>query len=239
MALRQVFQTHALLHAGDIIFHPMPFPGVVGQVQDGVGGARVTVTRLTDRTRVEDGARSEGHLGNALGYDQLGGQAVIRQVIKDRQVGVTHEAIRGIEEFKTDRGSASVEQVFPYRAVGAAMHQSDKFEVHAFLQVLEVLFVGRGEPFLGPQYRLTSFRVESVHFDGAHCGCIVVAQDALQVGELPDALDAFIRVRAVPDQVTQAPGSIEWTGIGEHSFEGSQVGMDVRDDQGAQGLMLA
>src|SRR4030042_795511 len=131
MALRQIFQAHPFLDAMDIVFNTVPLPGVVGQVQDGVSSARVSVTRLTDRARVEDGAWSKGHLGDMLWHDQLGDDPGIRQMIKDGQVGMTHEAIGGIEEFKTNGGSAGVQQVFPYRAVGAAMHQGNEFEIYS------------------------------------------------------------------------------------------------------------
>ncbi len=67
----------------------------------------------------------------------------------------------------------------------------------------------------------------------------MVAEHTLQVGEPGDALDALIRVWAVTDQVTQAPGGIEGSSISEDSFEGDEVGVDVGDDQGAHGLMLA
>ena len=99
--------------------------------------------------------------------------------------------------------------------------------------------MGWGERFLVPQDGLARFRVEGIHFDDADCSCIVVAEHTLQVGELGDAFNTFIRVGTVTHQVAQAPDGIEWSGVGEHGFEGEQVGMDVGDDQGSHGLMLA
>ncbi len=113
----------------------MPLPGIVLQVEDGIGGARVTVARLADRARVEDGPWSQGHLRNFLRHPQLGGIGGIGQVVEHGQVGVTHEAIGGVEEFEADGGSAGVEQVFPHRAEGAAVHQGDVFEIQTIGQV--------------------------------------------------------------------------------------------------------
>src|SRR4030042_344096 len=157
---------------------------------------------------------------------------------------MTHETIGGIEEFIADGGSTGVKQVFPYGTERAAMHQGDVFEVHSLRQVCKIFLIGRGEFFLRPQDRLTGIRIESIHCDAAYCCSIMVAKDTLQIGKLRNTLDAFIGVWPVPNQIAQAPCGIEWTGIRmfsiiEYSLEGSQVGMDIRDDQGTHGLMLA
>ncbi len=239
MAFGQVFLAHAVLDTLDIVLDPVPLPSVISRVQDGVSGARVAVARLTDRARVEDGTRGEGHLGDVFGHDQLGGKAVIRQVIQHGQVGVTHEAVGSFVEFKADGGRAGVKQVFPDGLERATMHQGDELELDPVRQIFEVFLVGGGEPLQGPQDGLAGIRVESIHFDGTHRGCIVVAHDALQVGQLTDALDAFIRVGAVTDEVTQAPGGIVLPGISQHGFEGGEVGMDIGNDQGPHALMVA
>src|SRR5512143_3312263 len=44
-------------------------------------------------------------------------------------------------------------------------------------------------------------------------------------------LDHHVRIRAIANEVTEAPGLIGWASLLEHGLEGRVVGMDVRNDQ--------
>jgi len=239
MAFWQLFHAHALLHVLDIIIDPVPSPGVVGQVDDGIRGARVTIARLPHRARVENGARGQGHLGDAIGHDELGDIPVVRQVIHHRQVGVPHKAVGSGEVLEADGGGAGVEQVFPDGLIRAAMYDGDIVHIQPLGEIPQVLLVGIRELFLRPKHRLASVGIEGSHLDHAHRGGIVVALDALQVGELGDTLDAFVGVGAIAHQVAQAPDGVERVGRGQDGFEGGQIGVYVGEDECAHKLMVA
>src|SRR5882757_11566243 len=57
--LRKVGGTHALLDDGNIVGHAPKLDDLVLEVGDGKSRARITVTRLSDRTRVKEIAAGE------------------------------------------------------------------------------------------------------------------------------------------------------------------------------------
>ena len=56
--------------------------------------------------------------------------------------------------------------------------------------------------------------IEGLLVNFTQCGCIVISANANQIREFFDARDTFIRIRAVPDDITQAPIGIHISGCG-------------------------
>ena len=81
-----------------------------------------------------------------------------------------------------------------------------------------------------PQVRLTRQAVEVAAVDQADGGAVVIAEDrsgahALQHG------DDLVRLRAVSDGVAQDPDLLDVGQVVGHCLQGSQIGVDVREDE--------
>src|SRR5262245_51220811 len=62
----------------------------------------------------------------------------------------------------------------------------------------------------------------------------MIAQQATsQVRQATQTFDYIVRVWAVADHIPKAPDLVHGSRVFQHGIESSQVGMDVRDDEGA------
>jgi hypothetical protein len=55
----------------------------------------------------------------------------------------------------------------------------------------------------------------------------MIPNHATEFGEVLQAVDTFIGVRTIPNEVAQAPDFIDGGGIVEDGFESGVIGMDV------------
>ena len=218
MALGQAGFDHPLLHAGDIIRHPVALPGILIHIQDGVSRAWVAIAWLANRAGVENGARRQGKLRFVFGHHQPGVHGIIWQVIHHRQVRVPNKAVQAIKKVKVKRGGARVQQILPNRLARAAVYQGDQVQDDPLWQALQKAEVGRIQALLGPQNGGARLRVERINLDVLEGRSIMIAQNALQIGQRRNALNAFVGVRAVAHQVAQAPGGVHLAGVSQHSL---------------------
>ena len=97
-----------------------------------------------------------------------------------------------------------------------------------FVQKLDRL---GGKLAVSPLEGAAGFAVERIQREVADGGFVVVAADAQGFGKIPDALDAFVRIRPVSDQIPQAPHGIKHPGVFDHCVQGGEIRMDVGDNQ--------
>ncbi len=88
---------------------------------------------------------------------------------------------------------------------------------------------------MSPLKRAAGFAVEGIQRQVADGRFVMVAADAQDFGEIPDALNAFVRIRSVPDKIAQAPHSIKHPGVFEHCVQGGEIRMDIGDNQDSHG----
>jgi hypothetical protein len=131
---------------------------------------------------------------------------------------------------KIDDGHAQVQQVLPDGLPGTAVDQREVPLFQADRESLEIFLADRGQFLPGPEVGDTGFSVEVIQRQKAQGGPVVVARHA-DVLKVLNAGHAFVGVRAVPDQVPQAPDHIKGGRVPQHRFQCSAIGVDVGDDQ--------
>ena len=97
---RQAKFADALLYFSDIVFSASRSPGAGFGVIDGICGTGVTVSRLANRSRIEDHPRAE--LDRDIGQGLLKADFIVLFVQSENtlNMGVSHKAPRGGEMIK-------------------------------------------------------------------------------------------------------------------------------------------
>jgi hypothetical protein len=112
----------------------------------------------------------------------------------------------------------------------AAVHQGDRVDNHSLMAVSQELKVLRGENRASPQYGVAGFQVERLDLQPPqHCS-VVISLQANQARQSLQALDTLVWVRSVTDHVSQAPHGFRLACISQDRLQGSQVGVDIRED---------
>src|SRR5712692_10510042 len=117
--LRKVGGTHALLDDGNIVGHAPKLDDLVLQVGDGKSGARIAVTRLSDRTGIEEIAAREldpqggkGFAGARANLEDLELRVLIRKTTLVMRVSEESDFRGGFQ--KTVEGLRGSEDVFVF-----------------------------------------------------------------------------------------------------------------------------
>src|SRR5713101_6641340 len=117
--LRKVGGTHALLDDGNIVGHAPKLDDLVLQVGDGKSGARIAVTRLSDRTGIEkiaagkfDAQRCKRFIGARTNLEDLELRVLIGKTALVMRVPEESDGGGGIQ--KTVKGLRGSEDVFVF-----------------------------------------------------------------------------------------------------------------------------
>jgi hypothetical protein len=203
------------------------------KVVDSILGARVTVTRLANASRVDQVSAARG--GDEL---QAGFDSPYRT---SSQVGIDHGAV-SVPEKSHPYPRVSVSQVIEDQfgcfgcskvsgsIPGQAVEKEDTWDrCRVDRQFAKALAgtVGKGVP--GPPYGMGGSGVEAVGFCQVAGSLLMVAgnEDGIQVGK---ELKTRERLGTVPHSVTKVPDSADSLcfHVCHNGFQGRQVGMDIR-----------
>ena len=154
-------------------------------------------------------------------------------------MGVADQAVRGGQQVECGLGLGRVEQVLDYRCAQAAVDEGEGRHKGDLGQLgQEALFVGVELPGSPPDCG-EGGPIEVGGVDDSRGGVVVVAGDGLKV-ELTQSVQAPGGVGSVADEIAEAPDDVEAAvpfGVGNNGIEGFDVGVDVGDDQSAQGYL--
>src|SRR4051812_46696002 len=217
------------LGARDVVLDPLPRRVPAVEIEQEVRRAGVAVARLADRARIEDplalahiGARAvrAGGAGDALAPAHEG-QGDVRVADQADAVALGVEAQLGLQ---------GAQDVLPDGVARAGMEEADLLLEVLGRQRAQRLEVALADRLARPARRGGRTGGELLERERAGDGQVVVAGEH-DVAAAERELDAQIRLRAVADEIAQAPDLVDPGGVDgvEGRLEGLAVAVDVRD----------
>jgi len=205
------------------------------EVEHEVRGARVAVARLADGARVEQPAAvGEVDLAAALRKPAREGVAV-RQAQRDRDVAVADEDELRRRQLERLADDGLAQHVLPDRVARTRVERLDAVPLGLRLELAQVVERLRLEHVDRPARARRGVRRERRQVDLPERGEVVVAEQT-EVGVRARLGDAAVRLRAVADDVSEAPELVDALGahVVEHRLEGVPVAVNVGDGSDAQ-----
>src|SRR3954454_25343674 len=217
------------LGGGDVVVDALPRGAPAVEVEQQVRGARIAVARLAHGARIEDplalahiGARAvrAGGAGDALAPAHEG-QGDVRVADQADAVALGVEAQLGLQ---------GAQDVLPDGVAGAGVEEPDLLLEVLGRQRAQRLEVALADRLARPARRGGRTWGELLERERAGDGQVVVAGEQ-HVAAAERELDAQIRLRAVADEVAEAPDLVDPGGVDgvEDRLEGLAVAVDVRD----------
>jgi Zn-dependent protease with chaperone function len=215
----------------DRVFDASVFGPAGGRVEQRVGGPRISVARLANRARVEDPAADarEVELRAAGRDDRL--QALLGEAEREWDVTVPDEDDPSLGGREGAQGRERSQNVFPDGIPGARVVEGDLALVGLRLESIEEAVRIVLEHVRRPARDRCGVHGEIVQVQPTEDAEIVISYQA-DVGALGDERAALVRLRAVPDEVAEAPDRIGLVRRDrlEHSFQRMQIPMNVGED---------